>query len=694
VVQKEMRETVRDRRTLLIMIVVPVLLYPAIMILSQQLSLFGRRQLERAPARVAVVADARVDALSAYLAGQEDLTLVDVEDPEAAIRAGYADAVAVVDNSPGTDGTQRIEVLYDGANDRSQRARGVLVSVLVDWGDELLSERLVAQGLPETFARPLELESTSVARPEELGGYALGRFLPMILILITLLGVFYPAIDLAAGEKERGTLETLLTAPTHARQIVAGKFITVTIIGVVAAGLNLSSMLLTFQSGLFQIQGAVEVEFSIPLRSILIIFATLVPLAILFGAMFLGIAVRSRSFKEAQNALTPFYMAVMIPSLLPLFPGIEYTAAISVVPVAGVALLFRELMGGNLPLTLATLTLLSSLVYAMLALLFAADAFGREDVLFGGDDKTPGGELGWVRRLLSPSGAQLDVPTPMQTMVFVAGVALLFFYFGLALQTRLGERGLLASEWIILLGSASAFVTSTAGPGTPGRGSPDPGGNADGLVPGLAPGVHPADSVGPGRRHERLHHRRRPGSGGVAVLARGGHSGDLRRSGVPGRALQRHGGAHVPHAGDPAQRRDLRGVPPVVRDGVPVRAHGVAGHSTGLRRLADPVDLHQRAHAPDQQRQHRAPGGLADPPGTLRGPRHAAASLAAAHRHRSHGGGNPDPGSGRLGSGRPGPAPRSRVHRRRGRSSGRGGAPAAVGADVRHLGHCSSGVRG
>jgi sodium transport system permease protein len=115
-------------------------------------------------------------------------------------------------------------------------------------------------------------------------------------------------------------------------------------------------------------------------------------------------------------------------------------------------------MGGNLPLTLATLTLLSSLVYAMLALLFAADAFGREDVLFGGDDKTPGGELGWVRRLLSPSGAQLDVPTPMQTMVFVAGVALLFFYFGLALQTRLGERGLLASEWIILLGSALAFA--------------------------------------------------------------------------------------------------------------------------------------------------------------------------------------------------------------------------------------------
>lgn len=458
VFQKEMRETVRDRRTLLIMIVVPVLLYPAIMIVSQQLSFFGRRQLERAPAVVAVRGDPEPDGLVAFLRARDDLTVVSVGDPEAAIRADSVSAVAVVNAAASPEGTQRITLLYDGANDRSQRAWTMLRDALREWNSELLVDRLRSRGLPATFASPLEVESTSVALPSELGGYALGRFLPMILIIITLLGVFYPAIDLAAGEKERGTLETLLTAPTHARQVVAGKFITVTAIGVVAAGLNLGSMLLTFQSGLFQIEGATDVEFSIPLRSVFTIFATLVPLAILFGALFLGIAVRSRSFKEAQNALTPFYMVVLVPSLLPLFPGIDYTIAMSTVPVAGVALLFREVMVGHLPLTLAGLTLSSTLVYAMLALLFAADAFGREDVLFGTDDKAPGGELGWIRRLLRPSGQVLAVPTPAQTAVFVGGVALLFFYFGLTLQARLGERGLLASEWLILLGSAVAFT--------------------------------------------------------------------------------------------------------------------------------------------------------------------------------------------------------------------------------------------
>ncbi len=457
VVFKEMRETLRDRRTLLIMIVVPVLLYPMIMILSQQLSLFGRRQLESAPARVAVMGDVS-DSLIAFLQVSDELTLVPVGDAETAVRARAATAVAVFGRSGGPEGTQEVTVFFDGADDQSQRGRGLLVRALSRWGDSLLARRIEGRRLPGTFAQPLELDTESVALPEELGGYALGRFLPMILIIITLLGVFYPAIDLAAGEKERGTLETLLTAPTHARQIVAGKFITVTIIGIVAAGLNLGSMLLTFQSGLFQISGAVDVEFAIPLYAVVLIFATLVPLAILFGALFLGIAVRSRSFKEAQNALTPFYMAVIIPALLPLFPGIEYTRFMAFVPVAGVALLFRELMGGNIPFVLASLTLLTTLVYAMLALLFAADAFGREDVLFGVDEGAPGGELGWLKRLLRPGGQRYFVPTPTQTAVFVGGVALLFFYVGLGLQSRLGERGLLASEWLLLLGSAVAFT--------------------------------------------------------------------------------------------------------------------------------------------------------------------------------------------------------------------------------------------
>jgi sodium transport system permease protein len=120
--------------------------------------------------------------------------------------------------------------------------------------------------------------------------------------------------------------------------------------------------------------------------------------------------------------------------------------------------MFRELMGGSVPFSLAVITLATTLAYAMLALLFAGDAFGREDVLFGVDEGAPGGELGWFKRLLRPGGEDLQVPTGRQTAVFVGGVALLFFYIGIGLQSRLGEKGILASEWLILLGSAVVFT--------------------------------------------------------------------------------------------------------------------------------------------------------------------------------------------------------------------------------------------
>jgi sodium transport system permease protein len=449
VFRKEMRETLRDTRTMLMMVVVPVLLYPVLLIAAEQLALFGMRRLEAEAARVALVGE-EVWGLEDFLIQDEEIELVQVGDPEEAIRADSVQAVAVVGGGEGEDASQDVTILFDAANDRSQRGRQVLSAALRSWGDTLLERRIQARGLPSGFAHPLAVADSSIARPEELGGYALGRFLPMLLIMMTLLGAFYPAIDLAAGEKERGTLETLLTAPVPAGQIVAGKFVTVATVGVVAAGLNLISMLLTFQTGMFQITAALDVEFSLPWSSVAIIFATLIPLAVLFGALFLGIAVRSRSFKEAQNALTPVYMLVIVPALVPLFPGIDFSALLAVVPVAGVALFFRELMAGDAAWFGGVLALASTIVYAWIALAFAADAFGREDVLFGGESGEPKEKRNPLDRFLRPDGTTLSMPTPTQAFSLIGLVALLFFYLGVRFQIGMGERGLLVSEWLLL----------------------------------------------------------------------------------------------------------------------------------------------------------------------------------------------------------------------------------------------------
>lgn len=458
VFQKEIRETLRDTRTLLIMVVVPVILYPAILIASEQLALFGRRQLERDPAVVAVSGEPQADALQ-FLAGRGDLDLVSAGDPAAAIRSDSVSAVAVFLSPSGPEDSRAVSLLFDAADDRSRRGRDILSAALDAWGDTLLARRIRAQGLSEDFARPLVVSDSSLALPRELGGYALGRFLPMLLVVMTLLGAFYPAIDLAAGEKERGTLETLLTAPIPPGQVVAGKFLTVTVVGLVAAGLNLGSMLLTFQTGLFQFSQVVQMEFSLPLGSILIIFSTLIPLAVLFGALFLGIAVRSQSFKEAQNALTPVYMLFILPALLPLFPGIDFSAPLAVVPVGGVSLLFRELLAGKADVLFGLIAILSTIAYAGLALYFAARSFGREEVLFGlgttSEDGGPGD--GFLRRLLNPRGVT-ELPDAGPALLFIALVGVVFFYGMLRLQVAFGEAGMVASEVGLLLLPALLFV--------------------------------------------------------------------------------------------------------------------------------------------------------------------------------------------------------------------------------------------
>lgn len=459
VLAKELRETIRDRRTLFMMLVLPTLLYPAMLVVIQQIAIFGQRQLSAAPAKVAMAgAD---PALVRFMDGDSAIRVFSAESATvAAVREGDVEAAVILGAAPvAAEGSRQARILFDATDDRSRRAQELAAARLGEWGDTLLAARLRGAGLPATFAAPLAVADSSVATAEEAGGYTLGRFLPLILVLMTLLGTFYPAIDMAAGEKERGTLETLLTAPVPASEIVAGKFAAVALIGMAAALANLLSMLLTFQSGIFRMGAGMDLKFTLPPGAALLVFFALIPLAVLFAATFLGLALRAQSFKEAQNALTPAQLAATLPLLVVTMPGIDFTPALALFPVVGLAMFFRELMTGDAPLLASTLAVLSTAAYAGLALVFASRAFGREEVLFGGGSGQAAAGGGWQERICAWRLAERGIPLPAEAMAFIAGIALLFFHLGGRFQASLGERGLLASQWLLLALPAIAFAT-------------------------------------------------------------------------------------------------------------------------------------------------------------------------------------------------------------------------------------------
>jgi sodium transport system permease protein len=448
VLRKELRETLRDRRTLIIMIVVPVLLYPVMLITVEQIALFGQRSLEASSVRVALVGVAPDDG---FIDADPQITVVRSGSvPLDALRAGTVDAILVFPTETWTStGTNRLELLFDGARERSGYARGLVGARLGAWSDAMVQERLRQQGLPAAYAEPIALDATSIATARQVGGYVLGRFLPLLLIVMTVLGAFYPSIDLAAGEKERGTLEALLTVPVPADHLVIGKFVAAALMGLTAAALNLGSMLLTFQSGMIRFGGAVDIQFELPSLSALLILAVLALLAVLFSALFLGIAVRSHSFKEAQNALTPVYILSLVPAMLPMMPGIEFSTGFALLPIAGVGFLFRDLMTGSVAPGPAVVAVAATAGYAALALVFAARAFGREDVLFGtgAGSGPPESGLGFRWR---GRGAAAAVPGPAAALGLASAVALLYFYGARPLVLALGERGILLSQWLFL----------------------------------------------------------------------------------------------------------------------------------------------------------------------------------------------------------------------------------------------------
>jgi sodium transport system permease protein len=453
---KELKETLRDRRTIIVMVIVPVFLYPVLLVVVEQLAIFGQRRIEQVQVLVAVSAPVGprdfLDADSAIV------VVPATETAEEELLGGSLDAlVAVGPEADGPSTTASARILFDSSRDRSRRAHEVVTRRLGELSDTLLAQRLAERGLPRSFAVPLQVSDSSVASPEQLGGYALGRFLPLLLMMMTLLGAFFPAIDLTAGEKERGTLETLLTSPLPNRDIIAGKFAAVVVVAIAAAALNLGSMLLTFQSGIFQLTRSMDLHFQLPAVTVALVLLFLIPLAVLFAALFMGIAVRAQSFKEAQNSLTPVQLAAILPMYLPLIPGIPFSYATAMIPVGGIGLLFREMMGGRAPLGPAVLAVAATVLYASIALRFAAAAFGKEEVLFGSG--TEGATPVRLRERLARwrAGARI-VPRPGEALLVVGIVALLYFYLGVRLQVLDLERGLFASQWLLLALPAVAFV--------------------------------------------------------------------------------------------------------------------------------------------------------------------------------------------------------------------------------------------
>ncbi len=452
---KELMDTLRDKRTLLAMVGVPIVLYPLLFIVVAQTALLQQAKVEESTSRVLVIAEEE-SLVRSWVEPIEMVELVDSEDPKQALLNGDIDAILRVDGNVqevlDAQETVTLEIEFDTTESLSRRAAGRLYDGLDKQSSELLKLRIEERALPEGFAAPFEVEETNIESASKRTGFFLGMILPMMLVMMLGIGAFYPAVDLTAGEKERGTFETLLSTPTSKLEIVTGKFLTVFTLAIVTGFLNLASMAATALFQLSQLLNQADESTALitedmlrlPPMSILFIGVMIIPLALFICASMMAVAVLAKSFKEAQNYVTPFFLAIIIPATVAALPDVKLGPITQFIPIANVSLLFRDLMMDKSNLESAFAVLLCTSVYAVLALIVAAWMFQREEVILSE-------ERGMPISLNRDDFTAQDVPTPGQGLGLFAIVMLLIFYVGSVVQMKNIHVGLVITEYVLIL---------------------------------------------------------------------------------------------------------------------------------------------------------------------------------------------------------------------------------------------------
>jgi sodium transport system permease protein len=394
VYRKELREALRDRRTLISSFLVPLLLFPVLTAGFAAVSVYMIGKAEREPLKVMIFGGSDSPWVTEALQETEKIKIVPpasdwrqrIVDKE--IRAAI-EIPPKFEDEIAQQHAASIKIYIYKNEMKSELAAGRIEKTLKKLDDKIVGERLAAKDLPTSLLSPFEVKQENVAPEEKVWGEILGGLIGYMIVLLCLTGGMYPAMDLTAGEKERGTMETILSSPISRTDLVLGKFLLVLTASLVTAALSIASMGGSFAAlhhfHLFSMHGQGEAPalmLHLGPAAVVSIFIMALPLAVFFSACLMAISIFAKSYKEAQTYISPLMILVIVPAVSALLPGAELNAKMALVPILNASLLCKELVAGTYHWNFIGIIFLSTCVYAAAALFLAIQMFRREEVLF------------------------------------------------------------------------------------------------------------------------------------------------------------------------------------------------------------------------------------------------------------------------------------------------------------------------
>ncbi|HAE14467.1 MAG: ABC transporter permease [Chitinophagales bacterium] len=394
--RKELKEILRDKRTLIIMLVLPLVVYP---LLFTGVSSFMQGQAEKAgeeTLRIGLGAGGDAALFREYLSawpGKTDVRSISSDTAEAKVQI-QADSLDVVFFFPdgftaSVDSLDPVSYTYYYTSTNKEFQVDMIRGISQGFQQSLTARKLAQLSVNERVLEPAQAEAHNIASNREQFGSIIGGIIPYFFIIFCLIGCMYPAMDIAAGEKERGTLETLLVSPASRLDIYLGKFMAVGLSGFISAmaaiaGILISSKMISAEAGA-EASGIMEMmEGIIQPGSVLLLLGILLPLNAFFAAITLMLSIYARTYKEAQGMISPMMIVTVFPSVAGMLPGVTLNYVTALVPILNVSLGAKEIISGTAETGPLVVTYISLIAFALLALMASVRFFNQEKNIMRG----------------------------------------------------------------------------------------------------------------------------------------------------------------------------------------------------------------------------------------------------------------------------------------------------------------------
>ncbi|MCF7792705.1 MAG: ABC transporter permease subunit [Candidatus Cloacimonetes bacterium] len=452
VYRKELLDLLRDRRTVITSFVLPLILYPLLMIGFSSMMSRQEMKLEEEEATVYIQ-----NNLMNETAIEIENTIAEVETFQIMesvtkykrstylqlVEENSIQALVEISDSTTADGLQQfiVTVSYNKSDDKSSLTYDKIYRVMEEIEEKIVSSRLERIKVNPDILDAVNVLEDNIAPPEKMIGFALGKFLPYLLIILTVSGASVIASDLVAGEKERGTLETILVSAARRNELVVGKYLTIITISIITVLCNLFSMYFSFSHIISQ-AGAEVTNIQLPLGNFALILILMLPLITFFSAILLSISTYSRNIKEAQSYQMPLIFGSIMLSMVSFLPGFELNAGFALIPIVNFSLMIRDIMLSDFSLNYFLLIIGYTIILDIVLIGVSIKLFNSESVLFRTEEE---------KSLKFWGKGKKDIFNTQFVMLVYFVLLLALYYLGTKWQTADIMKGLIKTQIFLIL---------------------------------------------------------------------------------------------------------------------------------------------------------------------------------------------------------------------------------------------------